>query len=435
MKDSEIPSEDISSVLRLRRELHRLRTSPSLRLGAHITNAMRQPWKAPFLPLTLPWMMLIIGLEMLGRRPSPPSLEMSHFSSKSDQTVVMFPTNGVGFGHFTRLLAIAKRMKAKNPGIEIVFFTTMPTLHILKEHGFPAHHVSGHRHFTGLDSTRWNALIEEELNLLFDFHRPSTFVFDGAFPYRGMLRAIGGRPDIDSIWMRRGSFKDGANIPVDSIQHFDLVIHPEDAFGTKANRIEHDVETRVVPPILLLDDNELMSRDAARKRLSLPLDSTVVYVQLGAGEINSIDSEIRMTIEALTSHDHVHVVLGESMIGSRLETNLERVHIIRDYPNMRYRNAFDMTVQAGGYNSFHEARQFNLPTLFLPNMDTGMDDQLSRCRAAESEGWGFVLEERDFNSIDQAIASLLSFNIEVENKVANGSAVVSDILLDRIERS
>ena len=54
-----------------------------------------------------------------------------------NRDIVMFPTNGVGFGHFTRLLAVAKKIQKTNPDLEIVFFTTMPTLHILSKFGFP----------------------------------------------------------------------------------------------------------------------------------------------------------------------------------------------------------------------------------------------------------------------------------------------------------
>ncbi|MEC7168631.1 MAG: hypothetical protein VXW14_06555, partial [Candidatus Thermoplasmatota archaeon] len=61
--------------MRLRRELQRLRISPSLRLGAHITNAIRKPWRAPFLILSLPFMMLMIGLELIGLKAQPKALQ------------------------------------------------------------------------------------------------------------------------------------------------------------------------------------------------------------------------------------------------------------------------------------------------------------------------------------------------------------------------
>ena len=56
----------------------------------------------------------------------------------------------------------------------------------------------------------------------------------------------------------------------------------------------------------------------------------------------------------------------------RLLVDLPRTHLLRDYPNSMYFSAFDATIQAGGYNSFHETRKFSLPALFYPNMKTGM---------------------------------------------------------------
>jgi predicted glycosyltransferase len=111
------------------------------------------------------------------------------------------------------------------------------------------------------------------------------------------------------------------------------------------------------------------------------------------------------------------------MIGERLEVSLPRVHIIRDYPNSMYFHAFDATVLAGGYNSFHEVRHASMPALFYPNMETGMDDQLARCKVAESEGWGIVLEVRSKESISKAVDELFSRIGSIE-----GSSVESGAL-------
>jgi hypothetical protein len=355
--------------------------------------------------------MFVSGLEMLGIRSAPApsigSMESMEHNGYSN-TVVMFPTNGVGFGHFTRLLAIAKRMKNRDPTLEVIFFTTMPTLHLLKSHAIPAHHISGPKQFQNLDAAGWNALIEEELILCFEIHKPKMFIFDGVFPYRGMLRAISSLSGMRKIWVRRGTFRKGSSIPVDSIAHFDLIIHPEDSVSHQEGDVDHGIEVLICPPIVLLDEDELLERDVARGVLRIPEDARVVYVQLGAGRINDIDSEVRMTLDALVSHDDVHVVLGESMLGERLNISLERVHTVRDYPNSVYFRAFDATILAGGYNSYHEVRHASMPALFYPNMETGIDDQLARCNVAVTEGWGSVLETRSKESITQAVDKLLS---------------------------
>ena len=374
----------------------------------------------------------MIGLELVGLKARPSAFKTNvagRLTSKGD-CVVMFPTNGVGFGHFTRLLAIAKRMKAANDELEIIFFTTMPTLHLLKPYGIPSHHISGPKHFKGMTSEDWNSLLEEELNVCFETHRPSMFLFDGAFPYRGMLRAIQHRTSMKKLWMRRGMFRKGSSIPIDSIGHFDSIIHPEDSVVDSSNSLEHGIQQIRCPPIVMLDENELLSKHQVRSRLGLPAEAIVVYIQLGAGEINNIDSDIRLTVESLLTNSDVHIVLGESMIGSRIEIELPRVRILRDYPNSVYFNGFDATIQAGGYNSFHETRSFGLPALFYPNLNTGMDDQLSRCLVAEQEGWGIVLKSRTEKSISESCGSLLNLIGSVQKtSYQNGAGELSEKLL------
>ena len=115
-----------------------------------------------------------------------------------------------------------------------------------------------------------------------------------------------------------------------------------------------------------------------------------MYVQFGAGRINDITSIVRIVIDELLLHENTHVVLGESMLGERTNLSLERLHTIRDYPNAIYLKAFDCSVQAGGYNSFHEMRSVRIPTLFIPNTNTGMDDQTKRVMLSVEEAVGLV---------------------------------------------
>jgi UDP-N-acetylglucosamine--N-acetylmuramyl-(pentapeptide) pyrophosphoryl-undecaprenol N-acetylglucosamine transferase len=385
-----------SKLSRLEREVHRLRTSPSLRLGSHITNAIRKPWKAPFLIITLPIMMMMIGFELIGRKAPPatfvPNLEVKN--TKKRNCVVMFPTNGVGFGHFTRMLAIAKRMKKADPSLEIIFFTTMPTLHLLKPYGIAAYHISGPKYFDNLATNEWNILLEEQLSLCFDTHKPKQFIFDGAFPYRGMLRAIEHK-DFNKIWVRRGMFRKGAtNIPVDSIEHFDILVRPGDSkpLDLKSEQ-SFNIEKVECDPIILVDSSELYPKEHLRNRLGIPLHSTVVYIQLGAGEINEIESDLELSVRLCLEHENTFVVIGESMIGSPLNITGERIRILRDYPNSLYFNSFDFAIMAGGYNSYHEAIAFNLPTICIPNKNTGMDDQVARAKMASDAGAMLVLED------------------------------------------
>lgn len=396
-------------VERLRRDRARLRASVSFRLGRHLTRAVQQPWRLLFLPISFPLAALNLGLERLGRRAPPLEALAAPMVHPRRHAVVLFPTNGVGFGHFTRMLALARRLRKRDPALEVVMFTTMPTLHIPYSEGIPTYHLAGRGKHDEMEASTWNGLVEDMLRTVLDVHRPHTFVFDGAFPYRGMLNAIAEERNMRAVWVRRGMLRKGSKVPVDSVERFDLIVHPGD--GSEAPQdedSEHDVPMLHTPPFLLHGLEELFPREVARRRLGLAEGKKVVYVQLGAGRINDITSEVRIVTDVLLKDPETQVVIGESMLGARLDVDLDRVILLRDYPNVMYLNAFDALVQAGGYNSFHEARMVRTPTLFLPNMNTGMDDQLARTMLGAEEGWAVINKDRSVKGLEKSIHELWS---------------------------
>lgn len=396
------------------REIARLKNSVTYRLGEHLTASIRKPWKLIFLPLTFPYHAFLLGLEKLGLKAPPQNDDTeSQQGGKTENCVVLFPTNGVGFGHFTRMYSVAKAIRIHSPETEVIFFTPMPTLHIPYTDDFPTYHLAGKYKFQNMSSSQWNGLVEEQLLMVLETHNPKMFMFDGAYPYRGMLNAIRRKPSMKKTWMRRGMFKKGSKIPVDSIEFFDTIVHPGDAVPAQQKGLTHSTEVMHVPPMVLVKEAEMLGKEEARNRLGIPESAEVWYVQLGAGQINDIESEIRITVDTLLAHnEHSIVVIGESLLGHRVSFANQRVRILRDYPNAIYFKGFDYSIQAGGYNSFHEMRYSQIPTIFYPNMNTGMDDQLARCKVAEEEGWGIVVEKRDAKSIHQAIYEIVSIDVD-----------------------
>ena len=394
-------------VKRLEREQRRLRTSVSFQLGVHLTTAVQRPWRLLALPISFPLLAFKLGLQRLGKRPimQSESIALEQFNDR-EHCIVLFPTNGVGFGHFTRMYAVARALRKADPDLEIVFFTPMPTLHILYNDKFPTYHLAGRYMHKDMTATQWNGLVEDMLHLIFDTHRPKWFMFDGAFPYRGMLNAIASQPTMQKWWMKRGSLKASTSAPVDSASFFDGIIVPSEGNDMQLSEQEH-----LVPPLRAINMEEAWERGFARSRLNVGEQARVVYVQLGAGRINDIESDLSRVLNTLFQHEGVFVVLGESMLGERMSFTHERLRLIRDYPNSMYFRAFDASVQAGGYNSFQEMRMFGIPTLFIPNTETGMDDQVKRCRRAEEEGWGLV-HLPDSVPIEEQVSALLQMEIK-----------------------
>ncbi len=401
------------------RELRRIRSSLAFRIGTTIVNSIKFPPKLLILPILLLFVGFDWGLERIGKKKFNQD-SFDTINTNNRNCVVMFPTNGVGFGHFTRLLAIAKRMKEKDPELEIVFFSTMSTMHLLKEHGIIGYRIPGRKEYQDTTTTSWNAILEESLSLVFAAHKPRLFVFDGAFPYRGMLNTIKERKNLVKVWVRRGTFKKKAtSIPKDSLNHFDHIVRPKDSITSDVSKeILHGLEVSYCNPIILCGSNELITKKMARTRLGLGEGMFVVYIQLGAGNINNIDNVISNCIGILNSKKNIQIVIGESMIGSRLELDGKQLQILRDYPNSMYFNAFDFAIIAGGYNSYHEVIHHNLPSICIPNTKTGMDDQLARANAAASQNAMIVIEEPSKNNLSAAIEQALNPEMRSTMKLA-----------------
>ncbi len=144
MEHDEVSEEYLLNIRREKtaRELDRIRNSFSFRCGQIIAKCLRFPPLLLLLPFWLFGFCFVYGLERLGRRPTH-QVNSGRSIQNPKRCMVFFPTNGVGLGHFTRLFAVAKRVREQDPDVEIVFVTTMAALHLLESEGIPSYHLPG----------------------------------------------------------------------------------------------------------------------------------------------------------------------------------------------------------------------------------------------------------------------------------------------------
>jgi hypothetical protein len=110
----------------------------------------------------------------------------------------------------------------------------------------------------------------------------------------------------------------------------------------------------------------------------------------------------------LGRHPEVHVVGVQSLISQRgIPIDPARLHPLETYPLSRVLRAFDFCVAAPGYNSFHELIGHAVPTLFIPNEETALDDQGARAEWADRNGMGLVGREGDRDQLAAAIEKLM----------------------------
>ncbi|MCB1885860.1 MAG: glycosyltransferase [Geminicoccaceae bacterium] len=316
-------------------------------------------------------------------------------------------SNGVGMGHLTRLLAVARRLP---PHVQPVFATMSQAIGVVDAMGYMVEHLPFHR-YLGCDVAAWNRHLRDEIGELIAAYRPAVLVFDGNGPYQGLIDACDRHPQIWRVWCRRGMWGPGTGETfIRREKHFDAVLEPADlaeAFDrgpTPSSR----ARTRRVEPMRLLDEEDCLPRAEARAELGLDPDRPAVLVQLGSGNNFAYETVRRLVLERLAAGGGVQVVLAEWLIAENGTGLLpEGVRRLRAYPFARLFDAFDASVAAVGYNGFHECVQAGLPTLFIPNENPEQDDQLGRARFAERHGLALALRAHEVYAVAPAIERLL----------------------------
>ena len=317
-------------------------------------------------------------------------------------------SNGVGLGHLTRQMAVARFLQETH---DVVVFTLSPAASLAVDAGFHTEYLRSHEYGT-VGNREWNGFYATRLEHLLDQYRPEFMSFDGGHPYAGLCAVLRHRRGLRSVWSRRGLWQpDRGHDAFSRSTLFTHVVEPgeyaaEFDRGLTANGANASL---VVSPVSGVRPEDLRPADEIRVDLGLDPERPAVLMQLGAGQVNDLDSLSARVVAALRRHPEVQIVVTESVLTRTPAVLPDDVHRLRHFPIGEYRNAFDASVMAAGYNSFHEAMSLGLPTLFVPNLGTAKDDQDARARWAEAAGTGLRWDEAtgDTDDLNAAVDRLV----------------------------
>lgn len=319
-------------------------------------------------------------------------------------TALFVSGNGAGMGHLTRLLAMARRVGS---ALQPVFLSLSLAAPAVGASGFPWEYVPS-RATAGLSTADWNKLFERRFERVLEDHRPAVVVFDGTWPYRGLLAAIDRHPAVHFVWSRRAMWRqETPSEHLELAERFSLVLEPGE-LAAEADRgpTVGRGDALSVRPITLLDRSEALGRDEAAQRLGVDPQRPVALITLGAGNINDISSDVGLLVRALFEVPGLQVVTTRPAIAARQSRSMERVTEVAEYPLSACFAAVDMAFSAAGYNSFHELVAFGVPSAFIPNAATRTDDQGARARYAGDMGIGLFLPQVTPRSATAAVRRL-----------------------------
>lgn len=426
MKDINELQEQLSQLRKDYKVLYETKTL-SLMIGEMVLKS-RHSLKELFL---LPFRLYKLKKDFKRKKIQPVSIgAVRHLRGDVKTHAVLFmATNGVGLGHLTRCLSVARKMKKTLGTKQIVFLTTCPALHLIWNEGFIPFYVPSKEMFKNdITGGQWDILLSSAFDNMFCLYDFDLIIFDGAIPYNSLVNALKQSEHAGKIWIRRGSAKkDMEENRQKSEEFFDYIILPSEA----GDKLEEDMDKFIhVNPIVYLDRDEQLPKAEVRKFFGAKDNQKLIYVQLGAGKINNTENVLDTVINLLLDDPNNLIVLGQSPLGNNLSYIDDRIILIKDYPNAKFFRGFDMAISATGYNSFHELLSSNVPTVYLPNTNTGTDDQTARALRSEQYGLGIVVTTPNRDNIKNAIAQLMEQPVLEKQIVFCGAQQASDKLLE-----
>lgn len=320
--------------------------------------------------------------------------------------VLFVSANGVGRGHITRQLAIARRLKKRRP----VFLTMSYAARLVARQGHLVQFIPHHK-ATGEDPERWHELLACEIETMLAQTGADTLAYDVNFVFDGVIEVLRKRPSLRSIWVRRAMWPEHHRAYLGAGMHFDHIVEP----GDLAEELdggptvgERDAVLRVAP-VLETEPSERLTRAEARMALDLAPDVTVVMLDLMQTSIGAYARLREAMLNLLKdTPDLVVLELEPALADTSLASRWPGHRIVALDDAFRHSLAWDAAILRCGYNGFHENLAGAVPSLFVPNTEPDMDDQAARARWAREKGLAIDLSaDADGPAVKAAIARLL----------------------------
>lgn len=298
--------------------------------------------------------------------------------------VLFVTSNGSGMGHLTRLLGIARAVRQD---MEIIFVSLSQATPIVARYGFPFVYIASATE-SGLKPSQWNVYARRRFSEEISALQPDGIVFDGTWIYSGLAQAVGAA-GLPLIWSRRGMWKEEvSDRSIVNAAGVAGIIEP----GEVAAEFDRGATTRFddahrTPPITIINRHELLGREAARAELGLNEGEKAALVTLGAGKLGAIDETVSHFVAAFEDlAPDWRLFLTSNPIAGGVKAFASAESISR-YPIAELAAAFEVTVSACGYNSYHEWMMAGVPSIWVPVV-TQTDDQEGRARYADQAGLG-----------------------------------------------
>ena len=341
-----------------------------------------------------------------------PTFQSVTRQKKAKPPVLFVPTNGVGLGHAKRCSLIADAMREKAAPKFAAFpscigmlnasgFDTVPLVSRTQKY---ASHMNDVVNFARLSAAAQDAKVT---------------VFDGGYVFDSVMRAAAehGR---QSVWVRRGLWQASQNnkIALDRQKTFTRIVVPAEVFDELNNPIGRERNVVRVGPIVQHADVDPAQKERLRGDLQNQLSmtgQTLVVTMLGGG----VAADRRAQVKTVCAHlenrsDVMHVlVVWPTATTDPSWFQYKNTRVVQSVHASALIPLADLFISAIGYNSFHEVIYGGVPTIFIPQMASFMDDQRARGQAAADREVAMMVEPWELLTLTKRIDECLGGHSEV----------------------
>ena len=187
-------------------ELDRIRKTYSFNLGLLLTESfVRKPWKL----LILPFSFLKLNIDFLrNRNVMKKEREERRFAVNPD-CILLFSTTEEGLASLERCSLIAQEWMNQGDR-KAIFISSHPSAKQYAPKEAIVYPLNDPKELDKDQRSAWNAQCEQLLSNVLETHRPANVLFDGPYPYRGVLNCAQLADSPCWFWIRPEGIKSDA---------------------------------------------------------------------------------------------------------------------------------------------------------------------------------------------------------------------------------
>lgn len=361
---------------------------------------------------------------------------------------VLIAAGGTG-GHIYPGLAIAEKIKAENPGAEIIFIGSKVGMekNIIPQYGYPIEYIR----VRGFErKASWETLVAIK------------GIFDGLNDSKKIIKKH--QPD---LVIGTGGFTAGPLLLIASRRNIKTMIHEQNAYPGKTNlmlgkRVDRiaisfkEAETYFPQERIFLAGNPVRSeyhqinRNELRKNLNLSESQKMIVIMGGSQGAGSINQSALALIEAYQERKDrvIYHLTGKDQYES-IKNEVEKLgmaasdHVfIEAYNNEVHRllGAADLVVSRSGAMSVAEIQAVGVPSILVPYPMAAGNHQEFNARVITDAGGGILIKDKELTGarLIQTVESLLEDpkKVQIMSRITKKQGIINagDRIYDEINK-